>query len=229
MRGDECLGPRSRGKTRGSPHDGWAISRKTASPSTDGDQWEGNVNDIEIYLDQRLHSIAEEGLIAAKIAVSKVTAENASQLANSRIWFLYDKAIKQEFVNALNKAAGLIWESAGSAAPRYADKLEKLGSDLCRQIILWREKRRQSHSAYGEAELLNQHIARVRDDLAKAQQTIVADFDFGVVDGKQMARPEAAETNPLILRPAFMGMGIDLPKTWNWLKARWRRWRDQMN
>ena len=34
-----------------------------------------------------------------------------------------DLALEQEFVNALNKAARLIWESAGSAAPQYADKL----------------------------------------------------------------------------------------------------------
>jgi hypothetical protein len=203
---------------------------------------EDEVNDIASYLDQRLHSIAEEGLIAAKIAVNKVMSANADQLANSRIWFLYDKAVEQEFVNALNKAAGLIWASAGSAAPRYADKLEKLGSDLCHQIIESREQRRQSYSAFGEAGLLNQHVARVREALGKAQQAIVADFRFGVVEGKQMAssrvqnaagatlagdlpRPET-ETSPWILRPTLYGIGVDIPKAWNWLK-RWFRDRRQ--
>jgi hypothetical protein len=151
-------------------------------------------------------------------------AAHASQLANSRIWFLFDQAIEQEFVNALNKAAGLIWESTGSAAPRYADKLEKTGSDLCQRIIEAREHRLKSQSPFGQTQLLHLHAARVRDALGKAQHTIVADFHRGVVDGKQMARPET-ETSPLIIRPAIWGMGIDGPKAWKWIKARWQRWR----
>jgi hypothetical protein len=184
---------------------------------------EGEVNDIASHLDQRLHSIAEEGLKAAKIAVAKVMSANATQLANSRIWFLYDEAIEREFVNALNRAAHLIWQIAGSAAPRYADKLEKLGIDLCHQIIESREQRRQSVSAFGETDLLNKHIARVRDALGKAQQAIVGDFRFGVVEGKQNLRRPETETSPWILRPALYGIGIDIPKAWNWLKDRWLR------
>jgi hypothetical protein len=76
---------------------------------------EGEVNDIASHLDQRLHSIAEEGLKAAKIAVAKVMSANATQLANSRIWFLYDEAIEREFVNALNRAAVAVAEIGGSS------------------------------------------------------------------------------------------------------------------
>jgi hypothetical protein len=149
----------------------------------------GAVSDVPTYLDQRLPSIAEEGLNAAKIAVTKITsvAAGAGQLGNSRLWFQYDEAIQREYVNALNKAAGLIAAIAGAAAPQYAGQLDKFASELVDQIIEWVEQRRQSASAFNESGLLNAHVARVRDALSKARASIVGDFGFGVVEGKQMA------------------------------------------
>jgi hypothetical protein len=80
------------------------------------------VTDISAYLDQRLLSIAEEGLKGAKVAVTKITSMAAgnNQLGNSRLWFRYDEAIQREYENALNKAAGLVSEIVGSAAQQYA-------------------------------------------------------------------------------------------------------------
>jgi hypothetical protein len=144
------------------------------------------VSDISSYLDQRLLSIAEEGLKAAKVAVTKIMSVCAGQLGNSRIWFLYDEAIQREFENALNKAAGLVSQMAGSAAPQYAGHLDKLASELADQIIEWREQGRKTASAFGQ-EGLEAHIARLRDALGKARANIVGDFRFGVVEGKQMA------------------------------------------
>lgn len=145
------------------------------------------MSDIQTYLDQRLPSIAEEGLKAAQVAVNKIMSVWAGQLGNSRIWFLYDEAIQREFEEALNKAAGLVSQMAGSAAPQYAGHLDKLASELANQIIEWREQRRKAASAFGEGGLLEAHISRLRDALGKARANIVGDFRFGVVEGKQMA------------------------------------------
>jgi hypothetical protein len=147
------------------------------------------VTDIATYLDQRLPSIAEKGLQTAKIAVTRVmsVASGKGQLGNSRLWFQYDEAIQREFENALNEAAGLIVQIAGPEAPQYAEKLEKFASDLSNQIIEWREQRRKPASAFRETDLLDAHIARVREALGKARASIVGDFRFGVVEGKQMA------------------------------------------
>jgi hypothetical protein len=148
------------------------------------------MNDIPTHLDQRLALIAKERLKAAKIAVSRIKATAADQLGNSRIWFQYDGAIEREFVNALNEAARLVVAIAGTAAPQYEGKLEKFASDLGDEIIQWRERGRKSASAYGETHLLDMHIARMRDDLGKAQTKIVGDFRFGVVGGEQVvSRP----------------------------------------
>jgi hypothetical protein len=145
------------------------------------------VNDIATHLNQRLALIAEEGLKAAKIAVTQIKSANASQLGNSRIWFLYDKAISQEFSDALNKAAGLIAAIAGTEARQYAGHLEKFALDLGNQIIEWREQRRKSASAFGETASLKEHIDRVREALGKARASIVGDFRFGVVEEKPVA------------------------------------------
>jgi hypothetical protein len=154
------------------------------------------VNDISNHLDQRLALIAEERLKAAKIAVNRIKGVAAAnnQLGNSRIWFQYEEAIEQEFVNALNKAAGLIAAIAGPAARPYAGHLENFASDLGNQIVEWREQGRKSASAFGETHLLDGHIVRVREALGKAQTHIVGDFRFGVVEGKQMASSPVQNT-----------------------------------
>jgi hypothetical protein len=144
------------------------------------------VSDIPNYLNQRLPSIAEERLKAAKIAVTRVTSAAAGQLGNSRLWFRYDEAIQREFVDALNEAARLIAAIAGPAASQYAGHLDKLASELGDQIIEWREQGRKSASVFGQ-EGLAAHIVRLRDALGKARASIVGDFRFGVVEGKQMA------------------------------------------
>jgi hypothetical protein len=145
------------------------------------------VSDIQAYLDQRLASIAEEGLKAAQVAVNRIMSEWAGQLGNSRIWLVYDREIQREFEKALNKAAGLVSQIAGSAAPQYAEHLDKLASELADQIIVWREQRRNAASAFNEGGLLEAHILRLREALGKARANIVGDFRFGVVEGKQMA------------------------------------------
>ena len=152
------------------------------------------MNDIASYLDQRLHSIAEEGLKAAKVAVNKIKSEFAGQLGNSRIWFLYDEAILREFENALNKAAGLVSQIAGSAASQYAGHLDKLAADLADQILEWREEGREAASAFAEGGHLEAHITRLRNGLGKARANIVGDFGFGVVEGKQMASSPVQNT-----------------------------------
>jgi hypothetical protein len=147
------------------------------------------MSDIPSYLDQRLPSIAAEGLKAVQTTVNKVmsAASGKGRLGSGRIWFLYDEVIEREFRNALNQAARLIAEFAGPTAPHYAGHLEKFASGLGDQIIQWREQRRQAGSAFGDTELLNAHINRVRDILARVRQDIVGDFRFGVIEGKQMA------------------------------------------
>ena len=145
------------------------------------------MSEISSYLDQRLLSIGEEGLKAAQVAVNKIMSAHAGQLGNSRIWFLYDEAIQQEFEKALNKAAELVSQITGSAAPQYAGHLDKLASGLTDQIIEWREQRRKAASAFSEGGLLEAHIARLREALGKARANIVGDFRFGMVGGKQMA------------------------------------------
>jgi hypothetical protein len=86
------------------------------------------VSDIPTYLDQRLPSIAEEGLKAAKIAVNQIMslASGHGRLGSAGIWFQYDEAIEREFVNALNKAAELIGAIAGPAAPQYAQSIDRI-------------------------------------------------------------------------------------------------------
>ena len=32
-----------------------------------------------------------------------------------------------------------------------------------------------------------------------------------------------ADKNPLLLKPSFFGMGVDLPKAWNWIKSKLRK------
>lgn len=147
------------------------------------------MSDIPTYLDERLCLIAEQRLKAARIAITRVKSDAAGkgQLGNSRLWLRYDEAIEREFKDALNEAAALITQIAGPAAPHYVGNLEKLASDLCDQLIEWREQGRHSASAFGETESLNAHVARVREALGKARQAIVGDFRFGVVEGKQMA------------------------------------------
>jgi hypothetical protein len=146
------------------------------------------VSDIPTHLDQRLSLIAEERLKAAKVAVSRIksVAAGKGQLGNSRLWFQYDSAIEREFADAVNEAARLIAAIAGPATPQYAGQLDKFASDLGGQIIEWVEQRRQSTSAYS-AEGLSAHIARVREAVGKVRASIVGDFRFGVVEGKQMA------------------------------------------
>jgi len=34
-------------------------------------------------------------------------------------------------------------------------------------------------------------------------------------------KPE--DTNPLVLKPSFYGIGIDLPKVWKWVTKKWRK------
>jgi transcription antitermination factor NusA-like protein len=145
------------------------------------------VSDVQTYLDQRLLSIAEEALKAAKVGVNKIMSAHAGQLGNSRVWFLYDEAIQREFENALNKAAGLVSQIAGSAAPQHAGHLDKLASELVDQIIEWREQGRKAASAFRQEDLVVAHIARLREALGKARANIVGDFRFGIVEGKQMA------------------------------------------
>ena len=31
------------------------------------------------------------------------------------------------------------------------------------------------------------------------------------------------DKNPLLLKPSFFGVGIDLPKAWKWLKEKWKK------
>jgi hypothetical protein len=145
------------------------------------------VSDIETYLDQRLPSLAEEGLKAAKSAVNRVMsiASGHGRLGSSAIWFQYDQVIEREFVNALNRAAQLIGAIAGPAAPQYAGHLEKLASGLIEQIIQWREEGR-GKGRYSD-DSLNAHIDRVRGALTRARDNIIGDLGFGVVEGKQMA------------------------------------------
>jgi hypothetical protein len=147
------------------------------------------MNDIATYLDQRLPSIAAEGLRAVHTAINRImsVASGKGRLGSSAIWFQYDDAIEQEFRNAVNKAARLIAEIAGPDARHYAGHLERFASGLADEIIQWREQRRHAVSRYNETELLNQHIDRVRGILARAGENIVGDFRFGVVEGKQMA------------------------------------------
>jgi hypothetical protein len=146
------------------------------------------VSDIPTYLDQRLPSIAEEALKAAKIAVNQIrsVAAGNNQLGNSRLWLQYDPPIQREFENALNTAARLISEIAGSAASEYAGHLEKLASGLIEQIIQWREEGR-GKGRYNDNNGLNAHIDRVRVALTRAKDNIIGDFRFGVVEGRQMA------------------------------------------
>ncbi|MCW5576202.1 MAG: hypothetical protein KIT13_08915 [Burkholderiales bacterium] len=33
---------------------------------------------------------------------------------------------------------------------------------------------------------------------------------------------KSEDTNPLVLKPSFFGIGIDLPKAWKWVARRWR-------
>jgi hypothetical protein len=147
------------------------------------------MNDIPTYLDQRLPSIAAEGLKAVQTAINRVmsVAIGRGGLGSSGIWFQYDDVIEQEFRNAVNKAARLIAEIAGPPAPNYVGHLERLASGLADEIIQWREQRRHAGSRYNETELLNAHINRLREVLARARENIVGDFRFGVVEGKQMA------------------------------------------
>jgi hypothetical protein len=145
------------------------------------------VSDIPTYLDQRLPSIAEEGLKAAKIAVNRImsVASGHGRLGSGSIWFQYDEAIEREFVHALNKAAELIGAIAGPAAPQYAGHLEKLASALIEQIVQWRDETR-GKGRYSD-DGLNAHIDRVRSALTRARDNVVGDLGFGVVEGKQMA------------------------------------------
>jgi len=147
------------------------------------------VSDIPTYLDQRLPSIAEEGLKAARNAINQImsVASGHGRLGSAGVWFQYDSAIEREFANALNKAAVVIAAIAGSAAPQYAGHLEKFAYDLCDQIIEWREQVRHAGSRYDQTEHVNAHVARVRDALGKVRANIVGDFRFGVVEGRQMA------------------------------------------
>jgi hypothetical protein len=145
------------------------------------------VSDVQTYLDQRLPSIAEEALKAAKVGINKIMSAHAGQLGNSRVWLLYDEAIQREYENALNKAAGLVSQIAGSAAPQHAGHLDKLAFELADQIIEWREQGRKAASAFRQEDLVVTHIARLREALGKARANIVGDFRFGVVEGKQMA------------------------------------------
>jgi hypothetical protein len=159
------------------------------SPTKIGAPGGGRMNDIPTYLDQRLPSIAAGGLKAVHTAINRVmsVASGRGRLGSSGIWFQYDDAIEQEFRNAVNEAASLIAKIAGPAAPSYAEHLEKFASGLGDQIIQSREQRRNAGSAYSERELLNAHINRLREVLARARENIVGDFRFGVVEGKQMA------------------------------------------
>jgi hypothetical protein len=43
--------------------------------------------------------------------------------------------------------------------------------------------------------------------------------------GEALSAAEPKEDkNPLLLKPNFFGMGIDLPKAWDWLKAKCKKW-----
>jgi hypothetical protein len=147
-----------------------------------------SLSDIGTHLDQRLPSIAAEAMEAMRTAINQIMsiASGHGALGGSRVWFQYDEPIEREFVNALNKAAGLIQAIAGSAAPQYAGHLEKLASGLIEQILQWREEAR-GQGLYNDNEYRNAHIARLRRKLARAQSDIIGDFRFGVVEGKQMA------------------------------------------
>jgi hypothetical protein len=88
--------------------------------------------DISTYLERRLPSIRADGLTAAQQAINEVAsiASGQGSLGGSRVWLQYDEVIEREYVKAVKKAAGLIAEISGSAAPHYADALDRLASQI---------------------------------------------------------------------------------------------------
>jgi hypothetical protein len=74
-----------------------------------------------------------------------------------------------------------------------------------RELPDWEKELVQKGPVFSQTELALSEGERSRRDLA------------------DLKRP-AEEPNPFILRPSLYGIGIDLPKTWKWLRNLRSRW-----
>jgi hypothetical protein len=57
--------------------------------------------------------------------------------------------------------------------------------------------------------------------------TSVEFTNTSVTEEPEAGAPTPKLTDAVILKPTLWGMGLDLPKTWNWLQDKWRRARRQ--
>jgi hypothetical protein len=60
------------------------------------------------------------------------------------------------------------------------------------------------------------------------------DIEIGFIGGHEIVKASgeppiviaaattAKLTDAVILKPTFMGMGVDLPRAWNWIRGKWR-------
>jgi hypothetical protein len=153
----------------------------------------------------------QSGLAARGLAISglaiKAPAENAKRIHGE----------------TLNGCMNLIDEFTRGGRPSQKTLAETARPrlDILAEILL------TTVADSGAMKVAQQVRVQYAADFQQRLDAALKDIEIGFIDGRRITAPSGDDPPKLgeamILKPTFMGMGVDIPKAWKWVQGLWER------